>query len=87
MPVEFQDDGALERLSADDEAQRTAALHTEAALYEHRLRAQRSSLGAGRPGRCANCLERCLPTAVYCDEDCRDDHEARERARLRGAAG
>lgn len=79
MPIEFHDDGALERLSADDEAQRMAALHTEAALYEQRLRAQRSSFGA-QPGRCSNCLEPCLPTAVYCDSDCRDDHEARIRA-------
>lgn len=28
-------------------------------------------------GRCANCQAQCLPTAKYCDEDCRADHERR----------
>lgn len=78
-------DGALERLNPDDEAQRTADLFIDAALARHRLRAQVAAR-ADRAGVCSNCLERCLPMAVYCDEDCRADHEARERKRLRNAA-
>jgi len=72
-----------ERLGPDDEAQRTADLFVEEARALQRRRAQRDPLGV--PGVCSNCGERCLPTAVYCDADCREDHEARERKRLRGA--
>lgn len=30
-------------------------------------------------GRCFNCDEPVLPGVAYCDPDCRDDHEKRER--------
>lgn len=84
MPIE-QFEGAGERLGPDDTAQHVAELFQEAALQEHLLRARR--VHKGTPGTCSNCAERCLPTAVYCDPECREDHEARERKRLRGLAG
>lgn len=84
MPIETFD-GAGERRGPDDTAQFVADLFQEASLQEHRLRARRTP--AGIAGTCSNCGERCLPTAVYCDADCRDDHEARERKRARGVGG
>jgi hypothetical protein len=36
------------------------------------------------PGVCTNCGQACLPLAVYCDELCREDHEWRLRAAVRG---
>lgn len=40
------------------------------------------------PGVCTNCGGACLARAVYCDEDCRADHEARlsMRSRKQGRA-
>jgi len=35
------------------------------------------------PGRCRYCGERCLPCAVYCDEECRADDEAEQQIRRR----
>jgi len=66
-----------ERLSADDEATRTEAQFLDRALEIHAARAAR--VLRGTPGVCMNCREACLPLAVYCDDDCRVDHEARER--------
>lgn len=69
-----------ERLSADDQAtQREAEFLQRAMLRQQQQRARRP---ADVPGTCSNCGERCEAPAVYCDEDCRSDHEAREaRAR------
>ncbi len=33
-------------------------------------------------GRCFNCEEPLPNQAAYCDDDCRHDHEARERQRV-----
>lgn len=69
------DDGtADERLSADDMATRREEEFLAAALREQ---AARSDKHRPTPGTCANCGEQCLPLAVYCDVDCRDDHERR----------
>lgn len=70
-----------ERLSADDLATRQEAEHLQAALAEHRRRVQRQ-IGVPR-GVCASCGAQCLPQAVYCDADCRDDHERLIAARRR----
>jgi hypothetical protein len=77
---------AHERLSADDLASRTEAEHLSAALAVQARRAQQSEV---ERGVCQNCGEICLPLAVYCDADCRADHEARvvAQARQRGPLG
>lgn len=63
-----------ERLSADDMATRREEEFRLAALQrQQRAACKRSS----EPGVCTNCGAVCLPRAVYCDEDCRSDHEAR----------
>lgn len=74
-----------ERLSADDMATRREEEFRARAL----LQAQASAPPPGRPGVCTNCGARCLPLAVYCDEDCRADHQERvlRSARMRRRAG
>lgn len=64
-----------ERLSADDQATQREAQFLAAALQAQQL------AGAAHrhtPGRCANCGELCLPLAVYCDPECRSEHEERQ---------
>ena len=68
-----------ERLSADDQATQREAEFLARALLQHDVRAARAVPGV--PGVCSNCAARCLPLAVYCDEDCRADHEQREGTR------
>lgn len=72
--LEFDRDTA-ERLSADDMATVREAEFLADALASRQLAAAR--LGARPAGLCANCGEACLPTAAYCDADCRADHEHR----------
>lgn len=74
-----------ERLSADDLATRREEEFLAAALRRQASQAVQAPRAIG--GVCMNCAERCLPPAVYCDEDCRADHEARVRARQRGRGG
>jgi hypothetical protein len=74
-----------ERLSADDQAALVAEQIAADALATHRARQAR--IVASVPGVCSNCEERCLPTAVYCDAECRDDHEKRLAADGRAGAG
>ena len=66
-----------ERLSEDDMATQREAQFLAAALHTQALRASRSS---APPGTCRNCSAACLPTAVYCDAECRSDHEHRVRS-------
>lgn len=75
MPVLTEDD-ANERLSADDMATRREGEFLQRALLNQRAG---SAAAAGRPGVCTNCGAACLPRAVYCDEDCRADHERQLR--------
>lgn len=63
-----------ERLSADDMATLREAQFLAAALAHQR---QLSAAPQRQPGVCRFCDARCLPLAVYCDEDCRADHEQR----------
>lgn len=71
----------LERLSADDQATRREAQFTADALDMQRRRAE--SMARSTPGVCTNCGEICLPTTVFCDTDCRVDHERRLQRRQR----
>ena len=69
-----------ERLSADDQATQREAEFRQHAMLQQQGRVARTP--AAVQGVCTNCGEPCLPLAVYCDEDCRADHEFREaRAR------
>lgn len=72
-----------ERLSDDDLATRREEEFRALALR------QAAEAGAVRatPGSCANCGEACLPQAVYCDADCRADHERRLRVQGRLSGG
>jgi len=64
-----------ERLSADDMATR----REEEFLAHARLAQQARAAGGDviRQGVCSNCGLACQPQAVYCDADCRADHEQR----------
>ena len=64
-----------ERLSADDMATLREGQFLRAALERQR----RQSAPAVAPGVCRFCGQHCLPLAVYCDDDCRADHEARQQ--------
>ena len=74
-----------ERLSADDMATRRDEEFRDAALRSRALAAASAPLAA--PGTCSNCAARCLPLAVYCDEECRADHEWRVGQALRTRKG
>jgi len=65
----------LERCSGDDLATVREQEFLQVSLANHRYGAEQSS---STPGVCRNCGALCLPLAVYCDEDCRADHERRE---------
>jgi hypothetical protein len=66
-----------ERLGPDDQATQREAEFLQRALLNQQLRAARQPSAV--QGVCTNCLDTCHPLAVYCDEDCRADHEARLR--------
>jgi len=63
-----------ERLSADDQATQREAQFLAAAVARQ---VQRAAGTRHVQGVCSNCGQRCLPLAVYCDGDCRADHEDR----------
>ena len=73
-PMQNDVDGT-ERLSADDQATLREGQFLAAALAAQQ---QRTAAQSHTPGVCANCQQRCLPLAVFCDEDCRADHEDRQ---------
>lgn len=83
QPLAAQD--ASERLSADD----LACLHADQLLNAAMLDHQRAAakVESSRPGVCMNCGSVCLPLAVYCDDDCRSDHEHRVQTQRRQRAG
>jgi hypothetical protein len=76
-PVAALTRDTLERLSADDLASVREAEFLQTALQAQRLRAERST--GHPPGICANCGAPCPPTTSYCDDECRHDHQARQR--------
>lgn len=69
-----------ERLSPDDQATQAETQQRDGALAAARRAAASRQ---AQPGRCANCGAACLPQAVYCDEDCKADHEQRRRREAR----
>lgn len=71
-----------ERLGPDDMATRREAEFLAAAL---RAQSAHAALPGAVPGACSNCGAVCLPQAVYCDADCRADHE--QRLRVLGRQG
>lgn len=79
--VPLMERDATEVLTPEDQAARHAELQLQAAMANHRHAAARTPVAV--PGWCANCGAECLPRAVYCDEDCRGDHEARLQALAR----
>lgn len=70
-----------ERLREDDMPQRREEEFRALALRNQQRAACKR---ASEPGVCTNCGSVCLPLAVYCDADCRDDHEARVKSAGRG---
>lgn len=77
----LDDRDTTERLGADD----MATLHEQQFLQAAVLGSQRAAAREPRsvPGVCTNCGEACLPSAVYCDDDCRSDHQHRVTVRAR----
>lgn len=69
-----------ERLSAEDMAARRADEFLADALA---VQARASGHTLIQIGVCSNCAERCHPSAVYCDAECRADHEGRLRVLAR----
>ena len=76
--------GPLDRTelsTAEDQAARSAAEHLAVALLNQSCKQGQPT----RAGVCTWCGQRCTSTAVYCDADCRADHEAQcDRQRRRG---
>lgn len=64
-----------ERLNEDDQATQREAEFLARALLNQKFAA--ASQPAAVPGVCTNCGEQCLPRAVYCDPECREDHQVR----------
>lgn len=64
-----------ERMGPDDMATLRDEQHLQAALLRQRQAAM--AMPGSKPGTCSNCSQPCLPAAVYCDEDCRADHQHR----------
>jgi len=84
MPAAREDWDASERLSADDMATRHEEQLREAAMLDQKRAAARLR---STPGVCSNCGEACLTAAVYCDADCRHDHERRLRVQRLAGGG
>ena len=78
------DHDATERLGNEDMAALHAAQLLSASMLDHQRTAV--ALPASQPGVCSNCGSACLPLAVYCDADCRDDHEQRLQVQRRQGA-
>ena len=80
MPMLPHNDDVGERLSPDDMATRREGEFLARALLNQQARA---AAPAAKPGVCTNCGAQCLPRAVYCDEDCRADHDERVQREAR----
>lgn len=84
--AQLVDDGAdrTERMGADDMATRREAEFLAAAL---RRQALVGSAAVYARGVCANCGVVCQPLAVYCDAECKAEHEARLQVLARQGRG
>lgn len=72
-PLAADVDGT-ERLSPDDQA----TLREQQFLASSLQRQQHAAAVAAqqqRRGTCASCNAQCLPLAVYCDDECKAEHE------------
>ena len=67
--------------NAEDMAAHRADEFLALALLSHQVKAQGGM--AVLPGVCTYCQAQCHPRAVYCDTDCRADHEAELRTLAR----
>lgn len=63
-----------ERLGADDMATVREAEFLHRALTAAQAASRQVAV---KRGVCGNCGDICTPTALYCDDDCRDDHQRR----------
>jgi hypothetical protein len=70
-----------ERLCADDMATRREGEFLAAAMRAQARRA--AGANPSTPGLCRNCGSQCHAAAVYCDAECREDDELREKQRAR----
>jgi len=73
-PIAADVDGS-ERLSADDQATQREQQFLAAALAAQQ---EVSQAVISRRGTCSACGAQCLPLAVYCDDECRAEHEQRQ---------
>ena len=67
--------------TADDLASRRADEFLAMALIGQQAKAEGGR--AVQAGTCTWCGQRCMARAVYCDADCRADHETEQRRRAR----
>jgi hypothetical protein len=74
-----------ERLSQDDQAARREAEHLACAVAAQQRRA--ATAAHSTPGICSNCGEACAGLAVYCDLECRGEHETRLKRQARTGQG
>lgn len=70
-PLAVDVDGS-ERLGPDDQATLREEQFRAAALAAQQ---QQAAAVASKRGVCSYCGAGCLPLAVYCDDECRRDHE------------
>ena len=70
-----------ERMSPDDMATLREAQHLQAALLAQQARAEAGPRAV--PGVCSTCGSVAQAAAVYCDDDCRADHQHRLDVRTR----
>ena len=83
MPINTFDEPGERPSSVDDMASQREAQFTAMSLAACRRAGVPST-----PGVCLNCQAQLANLAVYCDGDCRADHEQRlARQRRAGAAG
>lgn len=60
--------------TADDNATRRSDEFLALALLQQQVKAAGGDVI--QAGQCVYCKQRCAPRAIYCDAECRSDHEA-----------
>lgn len=89
-PTSINPDGERDRCevkTVDDMASEREVEFRELAFLNQKLAAAREPRAV--PGVCTNCGESCMPSTVYCDTFCREDHEHRQarQGQLSGVRG
>jgi hypothetical protein len=80
---------SIEPIDRTDLAEGDMASLREAQFVSAAVDAARAAAGRreSTPGTCLNCSARIAAPAIYCDDDCRADHEERRaRERRKGRA-